>query len=351
MRVAIRIAAAHAVLFVRPAHGANRATRREPQLLEEADGLPCDHHATGIVHRTLTHIPRINVAAHHHDLLGLFATAQLTHHVVALRIGQHLGAHLERHADLVAAVDHAAHHHGVFRRHAGVRNLRHRGVVAHAAGVRRAHAVRTRRAGQRRHGTDLGGGDGAKPTERAVVAVVAPLGVVQHDLAFGFGRALREFFKAGHHHHLGGDAGGRRGDAAAQAEHGEQLTTRRDQLQRLSAAHPMRHHHLFALHVGEAVLLHRGGRPQNGVFERLRARQAMAESIGELGDTVPGAGRVGLSGGDDAVRDLGVLGGNRLGSLRRQRGRQRGRERGGERRPCEGGEQRGANHRHIHGLG
>ena len=195
-------------------------------------------------------------------------------------------------------------------------NFLDRRVVAHAAGVRRAHAVRTRRARQRRHRASFGRRDGAESTKRSVVAVIAPLCIVQHDLALRFTRALRELVEAGDHHDLGGDAGGRRRNAAAQSEHRQPLTTRRDKLQRLGAAHPMRHHHLFPLHIREAVLLHRGGRPDDRILERLGARQAMAEPIGELGDAVPRAGGVCLGGRDDAVGDVGVLGGNCLGGLR-----------------------------------
>ena len=87
VRIAVRVPAAHAVFFVGPANGADGATRREAEFLEQADRLPGDDHATGVVHGALANVPRVDVAAHHHDLVGLLAAPQLAHHVMTLRVG------------------------------------------------------------------------------------------------------------------------------------------------------------------------------------------------------------------------------------------------------------------------
>ena len=61
-------------------------------------------------------------------------------------------------------------------------------------------------------------------------------------------------------------------------------------LDALLAAHPVRHLHRLGADVVEAVLLHLGHGPLDGVLERLRAAQAMAERVAEQREALPREG-------------------------------------------------------------
>ena len=86
---------------------------------------------------------------------------------------------------------------------------------------------------------------------------------------------------------FGFDAGGRRTDAVAEPQHRERMPSRRDDLQALGAANPMRHLDRIEPHV-EAVAAHFARRPLDGGVEVLGAAQAMAEGVAELCQPVPG---------------------------------------------------------------
>ncbi len=76
VRVAVGAAAASAVLLVGPEHHANRPPRPEAKPLHQTHGLPRGHGAAAVVHRALSHVPRVDVSAEDHDLVGFLAAAR-----------------------------------------------------------------------------------------------------------------------------------------------------------------------------------------------------------------------------------------------------------------------------------
>ncbi len=79
----------------------------------------------------------------------------------------------------------------------------------------------------------------------------------------------------------------RRADAHAEAEHRDAVRARSDQVERLGAADPLRDLHGIGPHLVEPVRLHRRDRPRDGVFERLRAAESMAERVGQQREAIP----------------------------------------------------------------
>ena len=65
-----------------------------------------------------------------------------------------------------------------------------------------------------------------------------------------------ELVEAADDEEFGLDAVGRRADAVAEAEHRQRMPARRDDLQALGAAHPVRHLDRLEPHVLEAVAAH-----------------------------------------------------------------------------------------------
>ena len=109
----------------------------------------------------------------------------------------------------------------------------------------------------------------------------------QDDLAFRFGGSLRQLIAARHHHDVGFDARRRRGDAAAQAEHWQDVMRRFDHLEAFVAAHPPRNHHPLGVHIVETILLHRLDGPRDGAIQVVGAAEALAEGIRQFGQAIP----------------------------------------------------------------
>ena len=190
MLIAIAVAAAHAVLFVREQHHAHGALRADVQLLHQARRFPRHHAADAVVRRARARIPRIEVAADEHDLLGLLAALDLADDVEGFDVGIELRLHLEAHADLHAAIDEALDAIGVLRGDRRGRNLRDVVGVVHAAGVRRAQAHRADRAHERRNGAVTRRHRRAAGSILHRLAVIRVRHVEEHDLALRFGGAL-----------------------------------------------------------------------------------------------------------------------------------------------------------------
>ena len=66
------------------------------------------------------------------------------------------------------------------------------------------------------------------------------------------------------------------------------VPARRDDLRAFLTAHPVRHLDRFGAHVLQAVLLHLLDGPLDGVLERLRSAEPIAERVAEVGEPLPG---------------------------------------------------------------
>ena len=325
VRLGIADPAAQPVLLVGPRHEADRSTRLDAEPLHETQHLPRGHDTARIIHRALAHVPRINVAAEHDDLVRLLSALEVGDDVARRRIGEQLRAHHELDAHGQPARLQPVQHPGILHRDRGGGNLRHRRVVAQPTGVRARDAERPDRTQQHRHRARLGG---RTRTERAVLhrrAVVGERHVEQHDLALHVGGALLQFVEARDHDDWSRDAARRRTHAAAQAEHPEWGAPRFDQLGRLGAAHPVRHHHRLGVHIVEAVLPELRLKPVDRPLERGRTAQPVAVRVHELGQSNE-AGRVGQRAVDELV-GRGAVARGRFGSglrLRAERERECG---------------------------
>ena len=298
MRIAIRIRAAAPHLLVHPPHHADRALRLEPELLDQPHRLPRGHESAAVVHRALTDIPRVDVAAEHDDLVWMLASAHLGHDVARVRIGEHVRLHRERHANGLTAILDAMQHVRILERDRGRRHVVRLGgrvAVAHRARVRCAQRVRRHRAHERRNravrrrricaGEAIDHGLAVCVEGRLVRIEVV---VEEHDLSLRLRRVRVQIREVVHHQNIGRDPARWGADAAAEAEHVERAAMRREQHRGFAAAHPVRHHHRLAVHVVEAVLLHLREDPVDRALETLRADGAIAEGVDELREPVPG---------------------------------------------------------------
>src|SRR6185503_19925640 len=95
MCVAISVAAAQSVFFIRVMHNTDRTSWPQPELFEQPCRFPNDDTTTAVVVCALAHVPRIIVTAYQHDLVRLLGSFQLRDHVGRLSIGQELRFHLE----------------------------------------------------------------------------------------------------------------------------------------------------------------------------------------------------------------------------------------------------------------
>ena len=92
--VAIRVAAAQAVLLVREQHHAHGPPRADIQLLHQPRGFPRHDAPHAIVRRAGADVPRIEVAADEHDLVRQLAPANLADHVGRFDVGLEARLHL-----------------------------------------------------------------------------------------------------------------------------------------------------------------------------------------------------------------------------------------------------------------
>ena len=196
--------------------------------------------------------------------------------------------HLQAHAQTLATGRQAREPLCVFGRDRGSRNLRDTGAVGEHAGVGRPQAVGSDRAHEHRDRAVLSRLRGAVGAVGDRLAVAAIGRVEQHDAPARLGAAALEFGEAADDEQVGLDAVARRADAHAETEHRYAVRARRDQVERLGAADPLRDLHGVGPDLVEAIGLHRRDRPRDGVFERLRAAQSMAERVGQQRETIPG---------------------------------------------------------------
>ena len=122
--LAIGHAAASAVLLIHPEGHADGAARLKTELLHQRQRLQARDDRRAIVLRALSDVPRIDVAAHHHDLFGMLAAGNLADHVAAIGIGQHAARAISRWTLTgTPSSTEARHHHGVLGRDGGGGNL------------------------------------------------------------------------------------------------------------------------------------------------------------------------------------------------------------------------------------
>src|SRR3954464_13198739 len=93
VRIAITISASAPVFLIRPCNDANSPTRLQTKLLDELDRFPRGDDSPAIVHRTLTHIPRIDVSAEYDDFIRFLRSADFGDDISRRRIRQSLRGH------------------------------------------------------------------------------------------------------------------------------------------------------------------------------------------------------------------------------------------------------------------
>ncbi len=256
------------------------------------------------------------MATHDHNLIGILPADDFTDHVVGVDVGKLLRLHLQQHLDPLAARLHALHHVGVFDGDRGVGDLRRLGVVAHLAGVRCTHRERCDRSDQARHRSGACGRHGAHYPIGDGLAVAGERRVQKDDAASSLVFSGLKLLKAADHQDLGPDPLGRCSHAATEPQHRQLGAARRHQLQRLVSTHPFRNQHRLAPNIFQPILPHPLQDPVDGAFQVLRAAEAVAEAVCQLGQALVGEA-VGQRGVDEAIGDLPVALLNR-GRLRRQ---------------------------------
>jgi hypothetical protein len=78
---------AAAVLLVGPQHHADGATRLKSEPANQAHRFPRRHRASAVIHRSLPHVPRVDMAAQHHHLLGQLPAPDFRDHVPRRCVG------------------------------------------------------------------------------------------------------------------------------------------------------------------------------------------------------------------------------------------------------------------------
>ncbi len=217
--------------------------------MHEPDGLPGRDAPATVIHRSLPDVPRIDMASHHHDLLGMLPADDLPDHVARNDVRQRGRAHLEQHLDALAPLLQPPQHVGVLDSDRRVWDYRHTGVVAHLSGVRRAERERRNRADQTSHRTRARRGHRAHHPVGHGLAVAGERRVEQHHPTLRLLFPRLQFFEAAHHQDLGADTLRPGANAPAQPEHRQLGPARRHQFQRLLPPHPARDQHRLAPHV------------------------------------------------------------------------------------------------------
>ncbi len=188
---------------------------------------------------------------------------------------------------LLTELRHVAHPHRVLDSDRGGRDLRLLLVVAQRAGVRRGDA---QAGGGADKGRDRSKGCRSRGTGGTVAygaPVSFPVDGVDDDLALDVLATERlELVEAADDDDRRGDAALGGADAAPEAEHRQLALDRRDHVQRLLAAHPVRDHHRL-LADRETLGRHRLGRPVDRLRQSGRAAQTMPDHGGQVGETLP----------------------------------------------------------------
>eukprot|EP01136_Pigoraptor_vietnamica_P025175 Opistho-1_new@6956 len=253
VRVIIGVAADATIFLGRPEHQANRALGAEAELLNGEKRGPRDEGAAAVVHGALAHIPRVEMAAKEHDLLGVLRTDNLRHHVAGLRVRECLGLHLELKDDALPTRLHARKQLGVLHRDARNGDLRHAVLIVHRARVRAVDRIRRHRPHERSHRTDGASGRRASRAIRDRDGVRHPVRIEHDNLPLCLRRACGELVERRDDKGLGDDALGGRRDAVAEAEKSKAVHAGFENAKGLVAALPVRDHHVLAMHVVEAI--------------------------------------------------------------------------------------------------
>jgi hypothetical protein len=203
------------------------------------------------------------------------------------------GAHFEADNDFFSAILHALHHFRVLHSYGRVGDFAHVVVVGHGASMRRLNGKRRDRTNQASHRPYPRGFHRATDANGDGVVVFGEGNIKQDNLVRRLGRALRQVGKALDHQNFRRDAFGRRGDASPQTQHRQPARARHEHLRGLLAAHPMRHHDLFAVDVVQPVLFHLRQNPVDGRLEIGAAAEARPEGVAQPGQTLPGEIRFG----------------------------------------------------------
>ncbi len=201
-----------------------------------------------------------------HDLLRPLASGELPDDVRRLDLRQHAAGEAQAETHRPTARHRLFQEVGVRHRERRRRDLRHRVLVAHRAGVRQPVGVGADRADEDRHRPELRRRHGATPADRHSLAVARAIVGPLHALAEiddpaldSFRRQRRERLEILGGHHLGFDPGLRSSDAAAQRREAQALGKGREDLPFGRAPLPTRHHHRFG---SDALETERSERPE-----------------------------------------------------------------------------------------
>ena len=295
-----------AVLLVHEEHGSQRAPRWPRHRGSDAHRIEDHGHAGSVVDGTGPEVPRVEVGADHHDLLGLLGAEDL---------GDHVGGRRERRIGEAASQDEPDRHrtspeqpveqfgvlHRESRRWNGLLARREEGCpgVGNAQGGRgkRAHQRRSRTLARRRCGAPQ-----PEPGELSVSGGVLHVVLEEDDPALHLRSQRGQFLQAPDLDHLGGDPARRRRRAHPQRGDGQWLgasTLRCNHLGPLLATDPVGDHH--RLHPDRDSLRPEPvDGPAHGRFSPGRPGQARADAVGELGQDPAGFAPEGL--GENAGR-------------------------------------------------
>ena len=119
--VAVRLAAAPAVLLVGPQHDADGAPRAEVQLLHQPQRFPRRDAPAAIVGRPRADVPRIEVPADDDHFVRQLAAADLADDVRGVGVGEEARLHHQLQPDRRSAIHHPLQTRGVLGRHGGGR--------------------------------------------------------------------------------------------------------------------------------------------------------------------------------------------------------------------------------------
>jgi hypothetical protein len=155
----------------------------QSQLLDDGRRFERGHDAAAIVLRARAHVPGIDMAAHHHDFIGLLAPWDFAHHVGGIGVRKHVRLHIQMHGDGFAGIRQALDERGIFEGDGGGGNLGIRFGIIQRAGVGGLHGQRPDRSDQHGHRAQLGRARGARAAIDHRLAVSFIRHIEQHDLA------------------------------------------------------------------------------------------------------------------------------------------------------------------------
>mmetsp|Transcript_2959 Transcript_2959/g.3495 ORF Transcript_2959/g.3495 Transcript_2959/m.3495 type:complete len:272 (-) Transcript_2959:142-957(-) len=250
--------------------------------------MPGGKRSTAVVHRSISVVPRIDVASDQHDLPGPLVAHNVNPQVARLDILILLvGRHVKLHGDILASAHNSSNLSSVFHGKCSGSDVGRRRV----AGVRTHHGEGSHTADETAHSAVLLCPPRALGAVCYSPAVALPRHVEQHDLALHLCTPVPELSERAHHNDLRRDrpalAVGAEGPVAhAQTRHGELLHPRREHLRMFGTTDPLGDHDQFLVH-SKIVFLRFALDPVESFFEVGGAAKARSKGVRQLCKTLP----------------------------------------------------------------